>query len=272
MKNKLATIMCVHSGDSAEHLKESIDSVLEQSYQEHDVHLLVNGDISSYMRGIIENYQANVNFYVVFSSENMGLAKAMNYLLDNFVLGQGYLYVARMDADDICLVDRFKKQIDFLEANPGISVVGSDCIEIDGSGVRLGYKKMAASDSILKRDIIKRCPFNHPSVMIRVGVFESGCRYNPLLKNTQDYYLWVDLISKGYIFANINEGLIKFRVTASFYQKRGKKKAFNDLNGRIYAMKKLRLVSAKNIVFAISLFLLRLSPAFISRLAYKFLR
>ncbi|WP_263641611.1 hypothetical protein [Vibrio diabolicus] len=42
-----------------------------------------------------------------------------------------YLYIARMDADDICNLERFDKQVDFLKKNAQISVVGSDVIEIN---------------------------------------------------------------------------------------------------------------------------------------------
>jgi len=272
MSNNLATIMCVYSGDSVEHLEESIDSVLGQSYQHHDLYVLINGEVSNKALRLVEQYQNNDNFFPVFSTENMGLAKAMNHLLDNYVVGKGYLYVARMDADDICLINRFQKQVDFLNIYTEVSIVGSDCIEIDDSGVELGYKKMEATDSIMKKNIIKKCPFNHPTVMIRCEVFDSGCRYDPTLKNTQDYYLWVDLISKGFVFSNINEALLKFRITASFYKKRGRKKALNDFKGRLYAMRKLNVFTAKNVAFTLAISLLRLSPTFVSKLAYKFLR
>ena len=272
MNNNVATIMCVYSGDSVQHLKESIDSVLDQSYKYHDLYLLVNGCISDEAKHLIDIYKGSNNFFVIFSDVNMGLAKAMNHLLDNYVLGKGYSYIARMDADDICSINRFEKQIDFLTEHLEVAIVGSDCIEIDDSGSEIGYKKMEASDLIMKQNIIKRCPFNHPSVMIRSKVFESGGRYEPTLLNTQDYYLWVDLISKGYIFSNINEPLLKFRITANFYKKRGKNKALNDFKGRLYAMRKLNVFTFKNTLFTLAIYLLRLSPVFVSKFAYRFLR
>jgi glycosyltransferase involved in cell wall biosynthesis len=272
MNNIIATIMCVYSGDRADHLEESIDSILNQSFINHDLYLLINGEISSDTEKVIEKYKINSNFFAVFLDKNIGLAKAMNYLLDNYVVAKDYSYIARMDADDICSINRFKKQVNFLIEHPEVAIVGSDCIEIDDAGNEIGYKKMEVNDFFMKKNIIKRCPFNHPSVMVRAKVFESGCRYNPQLKNTQDYYLWVDLISKGYVFSNINEALIKFRITDSFYKKRGREKALNDFKGRVYAMNKLKIFTIKNLVFTLGLYCLRLSPVFVSKLAYKFLR
>lgn len=49
----------------------------------------------------------------------------------------------------------------------------------------------------IKKNVIKKCPFNHPSVMFRNLIFEEGFRYKDSLKNTQDYYLWVDLLAAG---------------------------------------------------------------------------
>ncbi|MDV5059493.1 glycosyl transferase, partial [Vibrio diabolicus] len=120
--------------------------------------------------------------------------------------------------------------------------------------------------------IIKRCPFNHPSVMFRMSVFEDGFRYKSELMNTQDYYLWVDLLAAGKNFANINEPLLMFRINESFHSRRGFKKAMNDLNSRIYAFKKLDVLNLSNIIHTISLFLLRIAPTSIKKWAYKTLR
>jgi glycosyltransferase involved in cell wall biosynthesis len=272
MRSKVATIMCFYSGDRIEHLKESIDSIFCQTYTHSDLYLLINGQVSNEAMKLLAKYKNRGDFFIVFSKDNLGLAAGMNYLLDKHVMTKNYSYIARMDADDICLSNRYEKQVSFLDSCPDVAVVGSDCIEIDEIGNTLGYKAMESNDLLMKKNIIIRCPFNHPSVMIRLSVFKSGCRYDPELKNTQDYYFWVDLISKGYIFANINEGLLKFRITESFYKKRGKVKAANDLRGRFYAMKKLKIFTVKNLLFSLGLYILRLSPLFVSKLAYKFLR
>jgi hypothetical protein len=92
------------------------------------------------------------------------------------------------------------------------------------------------------------------------------------LKNTQDYYLWVDLVKDGCLFANINETLLKFRIDENFHQRRGLKKAMNDLKSRLYSFKILKNYSISNVLHVILLFILRVSPAWIKKLAYKKLR
>ncbi|MCV5855842.1 glycosyl transferase 2 family protein, partial [Escherichia coli] len=81
----------------------------------------------------------------------------------------------------------------------------------------------------LVNNIVKRCPFNHPSVMFRIDVFEEhNLKYKDELQNTQDYYFWVDAIKSGLKLANINEPLLKFRIDDKFHSRRGVKKAKND--------------------------------------------
>jgi hypothetical protein len=132
---------------------------------------------------------------------------------------------------------------------------------------------MAKTNEILVKNIIKKCPFNHPTVMFRTTVFlNSNVRYKAELMNTQDYYLWVDLVKAGYLFANINEPLLKFRIDENFHTRRGLKKAINDLKARFYAFKVLRNFSMSNLLHVTLLFALRISPATIKKIAYKKLR
>lgn len=67
----------------------------------------------------------------------------------------------------------------------------------------------------LIKSIVKRSPFIHPSVMFRGSVVEH-IRYNDSLMNTQDYYLWIDLLSKKYKFHNIQQPLLFFVLMIHF--------------------------------------------------------
>ncbi|MCZ8487821.1 hypothetical protein O9992_10395 [Vibrio lentus] len=74
-----------------------------------------------------------------------------------------------MDADDVSSASRFEKQVDFLIENPEISGLSvQDVIEISCSGDELFYKSMSKSHDEMFDNIIKKCPFNHPSVMFNI--------------------------------------------------------------------------------------------------------
>ena len=106
--------------------------------------------------------------------------------------------------------------------------------------------------------------------MFRIDVFDKhNLKYKDELKNTQDYYLWVDAIKSGIKLANINEPLLKFRIDEKFHSRRGINKAKNDFNARIYAIRELKLGSINNYLFSVVLFALRLSPVMVKKWVYS---
>ena len=270
---KIAVAMSVYEGDSLIFLKESINSILNQTYENYELFIQVDGIVRPELHDILSSYGAFKNCHVFFHNSNRGLAQRLNDTIDKIIDDESFLYLARMDADDISELERFDKQISFMEENPQIGVVGSDVIEINEIGEELFYKKMASSHSELEKNIVKKCPFNHPSVLIDLKCLrKTNLKYKPHLKNTQDYYLWVDLLANGIKFSNINKPLLKFRVDSKFHTRRGVKKAMNDLRSRLYAFKHLNVLNITNVIHVILLFILRVSPAPVKKAAYKFLR
>ena len=269
----VAVAMSVYKSDTVKNLKLSIDSILNQTYKYIDLFVEVDGSVSDELSNLLEFYNLKSNVNIHYNQENKGLASRLNQIIETVLEKDSYAYIARMDADDISECDRIEKQVKFLIDNQSVSVVGSDVIEIDNLGNEKFYKKMNSTHEELKNNIIKKCPFNHPSVLFRIDVFSKhGYRYKSHLMNTQDYYLWVDLLSGGLKFANINEPLLKFRVDDFFHHRRGLKKALNDVKSRFYAFKKLDVVTLGNLFHTFLLFILRVSPASVKSFAYKTLR
>lgn len=274
MEKKVAVISSVYKSDTFTFLKQAIQSLLDQTYTNLDIFIQVDGWVPDDVNQLLIDYNNHEKIHVFFHDENKGLATRLNCSINHIVDLGCYDYIARMDADDISCSNRIQIQVDFLNKNKNVDVVGSDVIEISENGQELFYKKMDSDHDVLKKRIIKKCPFNHPSVMFRIDVFDEGFRYNSSLMNTQDYYLWVDLLFAGKRFSNINEPLLMFRVNKDFHTRRGLKKAMNDLNSRLYAFKKLNVVNFGNVVHTLFLFLflLRLSPSIVKKTAYKILR
>ncbi|WGY48437.1 glycosyltransferase [Vibrio sp. ABG19] len=268
---KIAVAMSVYRGDSLESLELAVNSILEQTYSHFDFFIALDGKVDDQVFSYLKSLD-NHNVTVIYDEFNKGLAFRLNQIIDLAVKHGDYDFLARMDADDISNNLRFEKQVDFFLLNNDIDVVGSDVLEFDDLNIDGFYKKMASTHEDISKKIIKRCPFNHPSVMFRMAVFNEGYRYKSELMNTQDYYLWVDLLAAGKKFANINEALLKFRVNESFHSRRGLKKAMNDFKSRVYAFRKLDVMTVSNVVHTINLFLLRIAPTSIKKWAYKTLR
>ncbi|MEY2344603.1 glycosyltransferase [Proteus mirabilis] len=260
---KIAVIMSVYHGDSVEAFNISMSSIFSQSYKYFDLYLQVDGNISVELLNVIQHYARNHhNFYVELIEREKGLAWQLNRAIDRLLKNTSYSFIARMDADDICEPTRFQKQIEYFESNPHVAVCGTQVTEFHDNGYTQ-IKRIPTEHHILYKNIIKRCPFNHPTVMFNLSKIKiHDIKYNASLMNTQDYYLWIELLAKGYVFGNLDESLLKFRINNDFHSRRGIKKAKNDFKARLYAIRKLKIANFKNFSFLFLIVFLRVSPAF----------
>jgi hypothetical protein len=114
---------------------------------------------------------------------------------------------------------------------------------------------------------------NHPTVMMRRRVFESGLRYREDVKLTEDYHLWISAASLGFVLANMEEPLLNFQRDSNFFHRRGGwQQARADLHVRFRAMRELRLYSMVNILWAVAAFGMRIMPATLQQWLYLRLR
>ncbi|WP_272694969.1 glycosyltransferase [Providencia sp. PROV144] len=271
----VVVLMSVYRNDKSEWLTQSIESIMSQSYKKLHLLLSIDGTINEELMGVIEKYhKTNTNMTIFSYSTSQGLALRLNQMIDYALSNFSSLqYLARMDADDISHITRIEKQINYLKHNHEVDIVGCNVNELDTTNHNIRLKKMPTQHNDLVANIIKRCPFNHPTVVMRRRIFEEkGIRYDSSLKNTQNYKLWVDLIFNKFKLANIDEALLTFRVSENFYKKRGLSKAKNDVKSRLYAIKKLKIHSIKNYFYVLLILILRLSPKPVAKFAYNKLR
>ena len=134
--------------------------------------------------------------------------------------------VARMDTDDIAILDRCEKQLKFMNDNLDVAIVGGQIEEFIGEESNIvGKREVPTTDSDLKEYIQKRCPFNHMTVMFRKSDIMEVGNYKEWFWN-EDYYLWIRLALANKKFANLPETLVHVRTGADMYQRRGGKKYF----------------------------------------------
>ena len=263
--------MSVHKQDNPVWLKQSVESILEQSATNFLFLIVIDGPIvPSALNYLMKKSESELNVCLFQSKENRGLSFAMNFLIE-FVLQNlpSVCFFFRMDADDISAIDRLQTQLDFMTQNNDISVVGSALEEVNEDGIIVGKRQLPRQHSAIYSVMVRRCAINHPTVCIRRRVFEAGFRYNVQLLNTQDYFLWIDIMAAGHKFANIPLSLLKFRRVNDFYKRRGIKKSINEFKARWYAMNQLNQMTMKNVSYAFLVIFLRLMPSKVLKLAYK---
>ena len=120
-------------------------------------------------------------------------------------------FIARFDSDDIMQKNRLQKQLNFLESNPNISVVGSNLKIINDKNKEIGKREYPVSGKKLLINFTLRCGLAHPSVMFRLKDVISVGMYNKELKAAEDLDLWLRMIKKGFHFYNIQKPLIYYR-------------------------------------------------------------
>ena len=173
--------MAVYNGDR--YLKEAIESVLNQTFTDFEFIIVNDGSTDSSL-SIIKSYSDH-RIVLINNEENQGLIFSLNRAIKS---SKGK-YLARMDADDICIADRFRLQYEYLETNPGIGVLGSSYYSFDETSRNLNIAH-AGSDRI-KTFLLFSATFCHPTLMIRKSILEK----NHLLfleeaKHAEDYDLW----------------------------------------------------------------------------------
>jgi glycosyltransferase involved in cell wall biosynthesis len=263
--------MAVYAGDKLVWVKEAISSLVCQTYEHHIVVIVIDGDVSDeVLTYLLDISRLLDNILLVRGDKNRGLSACMNFAVDWTISNvKTAKYFFRMDADDISDPQRLEKQIAFLEKHPKISILGSGLYEVNEQGKNVGQRKLPQRHSEIVRFLPKRSSINHPTVVIRLSVFEQGFRYREDLMNTQDYFFWADLAAAGFKFANLSDKLLKFRRVNDFYKRRGLGKSINEFKARFYTMKVLDKYSLGNILYALAVLALRLMPGRVVKIAYK---
>ena len=188
-----------------EWLRESIDSILNQTFSDFEFIIINDNPERELNCKVLNDYQKQDERIVVVENEyNIGLTKSLNKGLE---IAKGK-YIARMDADDISLPERLKKQVGFMESHAQIGVCGASILCFGRRNQKQFYPENDKDCFIFQRS-----PFAHPTVMIRNCVLKSGNYfYNSEFRYAQDYELWSRL-SKVTCFHNLPEILLKYRVT-----------------------------------------------------------
>lgn len=204
-KPAISVVMPVFNGEK--HIKEAIDSVLNQTFSDFEFIIVNDGSIDETEK-IINSYQKIDPRIILINKKNSGLSHSLNQGLK---IAKGE-YIARIDADDLCYPKRFETQLKFLQANTQYILVGSSVEYINELGVTLGFSRPVLNNKAIKRRLNKINPIAHPSVIIRKSVLEKVKWYDENVKQYfEDFYLWHRLKNQGK-FRTLNMPLIKYRV------------------------------------------------------------
>lgn len=261
--------LSTYNGDRADWLSQAVNSILTQTFEDFVLVIVIDGPVENSLQAIIdEASKRDERVAVIYSPSNQGLAASMNKAIE-FVASLNPAFFFRMDADDISLPTRLEKQVNYLKTHKNVGVLGTSLIEVNEKGNKVGRRAMPSSHKKIVSILPRRCSLNHPTVAIRYELLLRGFRYDNELKNTQDYFLWIEMAANGIVFRNLQEPLLEFRRVNDFFKRRGLSKSLNEFKARFFAMKMLRRFTVTNLVYALLVLVLRMMPARVIKLAYK---
>ena len=200
---KVTVLMPAYNAEK--YIAEAIHSVLGQSFRDFEL-LIVDDGSDDRTRQVIQGFSDSR--IRLLTQDNQGISFALNAGLKE-AKGQ---YIARFDADDVCLPQRLMRQVLFLDGHPAYLVIGSDAEYISEDGEHLfNFSCAGHSYRELIGNLYKNCPFIHSSVMFRREAILKAGGYSPHAHNFEDYLLWVQLMRWGKC-CNLPERLLKVRI------------------------------------------------------------
>lgn len=206
---KFSVLISVYYKESPAFLDEALTSIEEQTLNPNEIILVEDGPLSEELNNIIATHvkHSKIPYQIVKLEKNSGLGIALSKGLK----ACQYPWVARMDSDDISVADRFEKQVAYLNRDPKVDVLGSWILEFSESpNDREVYRKTPCKHDDVVKFAKYRNPLNHVTVMFRKSAVENTGGYEDM-NGFEDFYLWVRMMQKGYVFANIDEVLVKVR-------------------------------------------------------------
>ena len=156
--------------------------------------------------------------------KNRGLGAALAIAVE----AAQYPYLARMDADDIAVPDRFEKQLRFLEQHPDVAAVGGMIEDFSSDPNHVTGRRVVPLESEdIHRYMRSRNGMNHVTVMFKKEELLRVGNYQPFHLN-EDYYLWVRMIQQGCQLMNIPDVLVRVRAEKEQVDRRGGFPYFRD--------------------------------------------
>lgn len=218
IEQNYSVLMSVYSKEKAEYLRESIDSMLNQTVPPQDFVVVCDGILGDELYQVIyeKKQQQPECFQIVQLPENRGLGEALE---------EGLAYcrnelVARMDSDDISAPKRCEWQLNvFKEKN--VSIVGGAIQEFEEEISRAGaVRRVPEFEDEIVKYAKKRNPFNHPAVMFKKSdVLKAGSYVS--CRGFEDYHLWIRMLAKGMKGYNLQKVLVYMRIGDGMYKRRG---------------------------------------------------
>lgn len=218
---KTSVIMPAYNAEK--YIGEAIESILNQTYKDFEF-IIINDGSTDKTKDIILSYSDDRIVYFE-NKKNSGIVFSLNKGLEKST-GE---YIVRMDADDISVPTRIKKQVEYMDANKDVGVLGTG-ICIFGENIKSHNRVFTTNSDQLKAELIFNSCIAHPTVMIRSEVLKrNNLKYDARFAGAEDYCLWWEIAKLSKI-ATMPDILVKYRIHFSQITKTKDQRYFKIMN------------------------------------------
>lgn len=199
----VSVIMAAYNGAAL--IGETLDSLWAQTFG--DFELVVVDDCSTDDTRDVLAAVGDPRIRVIHADQNGGPVRTRNRA---FVEARGR-YIAGLDQDDLCLPDRFARQVAYLDANPGIGLVAGDARIFDEHRTWNGTRAPVTTPALLEWLLWIENPLVWSSVMIRRDALPAGEFTRPGILYAEDFDLYHRLLRRGVGIGRIDEPVLLYR-------------------------------------------------------------
>ena len=195
--------------DGGEALRTAVVSILDQTLEDLEIILIDDGSSDGAVGCLETLADPRLRCY---ANPQRGIVSALNFAAYR---ARGH-YLARMDADDIALPERLERQLEMLEREPGLGIVGAEVEIFAEDGVGEGYRLYQEwvnglrTPGDIAREMFVESPIPHPTAMLSSRLFRAlgGYREVPW---AEDYDLWLRAHLQGVTMAKPEGVLLRWR-------------------------------------------------------------
>lgn len=217
--------MSIYKSDVPEYLRIALESLLVQTRVPDEIVLVADGPVPAELENVVKSLDyGSTELTYLPQPENRGLGEALRIACEHCK----YDYIARMDSDDICLPDRFEKQMRVFEEDPTVDMVGGMITEFVGEpDVVVSSRLLPLDHEGIYKMMETRCGVNHVTVIMKKQALMAAGNYSGRFRQ-EDYYLWARMMKLGARMQNIPDVVVNVRSGVDQFARRGGLRYFSQ--------------------------------------------
>jgi amylovoran biosynthesis glycosyltransferase AmsE len=210
-----SAVMSVYAGDKPEQLAAAVESLLNQTTLAKEIILVRDGPVSKDLQNELDQLKLNKAVNIIELAYNTGAANARQVGIN----ASKTEIIALMDADDICVNNRFEAQLETMKRT-NADVVGGVIEEFDQSVGDLKIRRVMPVDhDEIARLSMWRNPINNVTLMFKKSVFQQSGGYSDV-RLSEDWDFILKVLASGFRVHNSPDTLVHVRSGNSMLARR----------------------------------------------------